>query len=171
MHAHLQRSSARVHAGEAGGACRALAGGGAAPRAVSNCCHLRPPHCEPSTQRSFPCRLPSLSLPPEQQAAGHMRRAGMVEAALHRMALAACPHDAVVSRLPPSHPFSLTSHALTACNATFHVLALLLAPPAVYAWVRCGEGGRALEVLQEMVAAGHPPAMTVPDVLIKVCPP
>jgi pentatricopeptide repeat protein len=39
---------------------------------------------------------------------------------------------------------------------------------AVYAFVHCGEGGSALEILERMNAAGLPPAMTVPEVLIKV---
>ena len=38
---------------------------------------------------------------------------------------------------------------------------------AVHAFVRCGEGARALQLLQEMVAAGLPPAMSVPDVLVR----
>jgi hypothetical protein len=38
---------------------------------------------------------------------------------------------------------------------------------AVYAFVHCGEGGSALEILERMNAAGLPPAMTVPEVLIK----
>ncbi|GJP39552.1 hypothetical protein CLOM_g23910 [Closterium sp. NIES-68] len=71
------------------------------------------------------------------QAAGHLRRAAMVEDTLRTMQHRGFPYDAVTYRC------------------------------AVYALVRCGEGGRALEALQEMVTAGHPPAMTVPDVLIK----
>lgn len=39
---------------------------------------------------------------------------------------------------------------------------------AVFAFVHCGEGGSALEILEKMSAAGVPPAMTVPEVLIKV---
>jgi len=38
----------------------------------------------------------------------------------------------------------------------------------VYAYVHCGEGGLALEMLEKMNAAGFPPAMTVPEVLVKV---
>lgn len=39
---------------------------------------------------------------------------------------------------------------------------------AVYAFVHCGEGGSALDMLEKMNAAGFTPAMTVPEVLIKV---
>lgn len=38
----------------------------------------------------------------------------------------------------------------------------------MYAYVHCGEGGLALEMLENMNAAGFPPAMTVPEVLVKV---
>jgi hypothetical protein len=38
----------------------------------------------------------------------------------------------------------------------------------VYAFVHCGEGGLALEMLENMSTAGFPPAMTVPEVLVKV---
>lgn len=38
---------------------------------------------------------------------------------------------------------------------------------AVYAFVHCGEGGLALEMLENMSTAGFPPAMTVPEVLVK----
>ena len=38
----------------------------------------------------------------------------------------------------------------------------------MYAYVHCGEGGLALEMLEIMNAAGFPPAMTVPEVLVKV---
>lgn len=39
---------------------------------------------------------------------------------------------------------------------------------AVYAFVHCGEGGSALDMLEKMNAAGFTPTMTVPEVLIKV---
>lgn len=35
------------------------------------------------------------------------------------------------------------------------------------AYVRCGEGGAAFEVLETMVAAGHAPAMSLTDVLLQ----
>lgn len=38
----------------------------------------------------------------------------------------------------------------------------------MYAYVHCGEGGEALEILQEMNEAGFAPAMTVSEVLLKV---
>nr|XP_024374788.1 uncharacterized protein LOC112281948 isoform X3 [Physcomitrium patens] len=38
---------------------------------------------------------------------------------------------------------------------------------AVYAYVHCGEGGLALEMLEKMTTAGFPPAMTVSEVLVK----
>lgn len=38
----------------------------------------------------------------------------------------------------------------------------------MYAYVHCGEGGLALEMLEKMTTAGFPPAMTVSEVLVKV---
>ena len=35
----------------------------------------------------------------------------------------------------------------------------------VYAYVQCGEAGAAFQALETMTQAGHPPAMSLPEVL------
>eukprot|EP00850_Spirogloea_muscicola_P020403 SM000214S06797 [mRNA] locus=s214:219019:224732:- [translate_table: standard] len=71
------------------------------------------------------------------RAAGHLREAAAVNKVLSDMEAAGCPHDQVTYRC------------------------------AVHAYVRCGEGGVALTLTQQMTAAGYPPAMAVPDVLVR----
>ncbi|KAJ7297934.1 hypothetical protein O6H91_Y026800 [Diphasiastrum complanatum] len=71
------------------------------------------------------------------RAAGFLRDTKMVQTVLMEMRSAACMPDAALYR------------------------------SAVYAYVHCGEGGAALEILEKMRADGFTPAMTVQEVLIK----
>ncbi|KAG0602551.1 hypothetical protein M758_10G022200 [Ceratodon purpureus] len=71
------------------------------------------------------------------RAAGLLRDKAIVNKVLQDMKSSGCSHDEITYRC------------------------------AVYAYVHCGEGGLALEMLENMNAAGFPPAMTVPEVLVK----
>ncbi|KAH9566301.1 hypothetical protein CY35_04G124300 [Sphagnum magellanicum] len=71
------------------------------------------------------------------RSAGLLRDADLVHKVLQDMETSQCPQDEITYRC------------------------------AVYAFVHCGEGGSALEILERMNAAGLPPAMTVPELLIK----